>query len=132
MDIATLTAWGSLIGVASGVLGALAYKIIRIVKEDRGNDGLHKNAIDLIAHYKDLSERVQARLEIVEQERNHFATEVGRLSATVEYMTERITGLEALCKKLEGENQKLLDHSEAQSLVLEQVLEELRRRSVNA
>lgn len=102
--------------VAAAVIAttAVAYKWLQHVKEGTEKESLHRSTLDVMSAYKEqalearrVTEVLQGRLAAVEAERNAFATEVGQLRASVQYMGQEIAELTESCKRLEEENSTL-------------------------
>lgn len=87
----------STLSAALVTIGALAYKVHRLLKRDANDDVLSEKALGIIKAYEaqttlaeDKASRLQDRLEITEKERNALATEVGELRASVVHLSEKV------------------------------------------
>lgn len=116
-------------GAALTALGAVSYKLYRMIKRDSAGDGLHQESLEMIDVYKlawveerETKERLQNRLEAVEQERNLLSTEVGEMRANVEHLTNKISDLTNTCEALKSENTHLQETIDSYKEVLQAVL----------
>lgn len=91
----------------SGVIGALLYKLNRVVKTDTTADQLieaHSKRAD--AAYS-VVDKLQERLHVCELERNEYAEEVGELRSGINHLNKKIVELTESCQRLEDENKTL-------------------------
>lgn len=128
------------LGTGTLVIGAMGYKLWRILKADGTSDVLNKNAIELIEVYKNGTMDAEARttemrdrLEVSERERNEMSEQFGKLRSDFEHVSAELVKVSAVCVRLELENKILLDALQKQSEMIEMLvgkqdmfLEELR------
>lgn len=114
------------IGTSLAALVAMGYKMARMLKNDGVSDVLSKQALDLIEAHKNradeaivYSEKLQVRINVVEQERNSLASKVGELTANVNHLTTEVSELTKTCLRLEDENKTLVSALEDQKHLME-------------
>jgi predicted nuclease with TOPRIM domain len=113
-------------GTGTVVIGAMAYKIWRMLKADGTSDVLNKSAIELIEVYKTGTMDAEARttemrdrLEVSERERNEMSEQFGKLRSDFEHVSSELVKVSAVCVRLELENKILLDALQKQSEMIE-------------
>ena len=113
-------------GTGTVIIGAMAYKIWRMLKADGTSDVLNKSAIELIEVYKTGTMDAEARttemrdrLEVSERERNEMSEQFGKLRSDFEHVSSELVKVSAVCVRLELENKILLDALQKQSEMIE-------------